>query len=60
MDKGKPIISCCPEFTENMKDTIMSLQKLLQLDFDTVFCAQSIVANGKATLQEKLEKPVIS
>lgn len=38
----------------------MSLQKLLQLDFDTVFCAQSIVANGKATLQEKLEKPVIS
>jgi hypothetical protein len=42
-------------YDENMKDTVASLQKLLQLDFDTVFCAHSgVVENGKAMLQEKL------
>ncbi|MDD3852316.1 MAG: MBL fold metallo-hydrolase [Syntrophomonadaceae bacterium] len=41
---------------ENMKDSIASLHKLLQLDFQTVFCAHAgVVDNGKAALQKKLE-----
>ncbi len=41
---------------ENMKDTIASLQKLLLLDFDIVFCAHSgVMENGTAVLQEKLD-----
>jgi len=43
-------------YDENMKDTIVSLQKLLRLDFDTVFCAHSgVIENGKAALQKKLD-----
>ncbi|HBQ25924.1 MAG TPA: Zn-dependent hydrolase [Syntrophomonas sp.] len=50
--RPKPFVAF---YDENMKDTIASLQKLLQLDFDTVFCAHSgVVENGKAMLQEKL------
>lgn len=41
---------------ENMKDTIVSLNKLLRLDFQTVFCAHAgVVENGKAALQKKLD-----
>jgi glyoxylase-like metal-dependent hydrolase (beta-lactamase superfamily II) len=51
--RSKPVVAF---YDENMKDTIASLQKLLQLDFDTVFCAHSgITENGKVVLQEKLD-----
>lgn len=51
--RPKPVVAF---YDENMKDTIASLQKLLQLDFDTLFCAHSGIAeNGKVVLQEKFD-----
>lgn len=41
---------------ENIRDTIHTLQKLLTLDFDTIFCSHSgVQKNGKEKLQRKLE-----
>ena len=41
---------------ENITDTIVSLQKLLSLDFDIVFCGHSGVhKNGKEKMKKKLE-----
>lgn len=41
---------------ENIHDTIVSLQKLLTLDFDMVFCGHSGVhTNGKEKMKRKLE-----
>lgn len=49
----KPLVAL---YEEDMQDTIASLQKLLQLDFDTVFCAhKGVVENGKDALQQKLD-----
>lgn len=41
---------------ENMSTMISSLQKVLELDFDTLFCAHAgIFENGKDTIREKLD-----
>ncbi len=43
-------------FEENMQDTIVSLEKLLQLDFDTIFCAHAgIIKDGKKKMYRKLD-----
>lgn len=43
-------------YDENMKDTIASIQKVLTLEFDTVFCSHSgVVENGKKMFREKLD-----
>lgn len=43
-------------YDENMKDTIASIQKVLTLEFDTVFCSHSgVVENGKTMFREKLD-----
>ncbi len=40
---------------ENMQDIINTLEKLLKLDFDTVFCAHAgVVRNGKEKVKKKL------
>jgi len=41
---------------DNMKQTIATLEKLLELDFDTVFCAHAgVIENGKIRMQKKLD-----
>ncbi|HPD77627.1 MAG TPA: Zn-dependent hydrolase, partial [Spirochaetota bacterium] len=41
---------------ENISDAIDSLKKILQLDFDTVFCSHSgIQKNGKEKIKAKLQ-----
>ncbi len=41
---------------ENLAQTIESLKKLLELDFDTMFCAHSgVITNGHRQMEEKLE-----
>jgi len=41
---------------ENMKQTIESIEKVLQLDFDTIFCAHAgVVENGKVRLEKRLK-----
>jgi len=42
--------------SENISDAIQSIKKMLQLDFDTIFCAHSgINENGKEKLKKKLD-----
>jgi glyoxylase-like metal-dependent hydrolase (beta-lactamase superfamily II) len=49
----KPVGSC---FDDNMLETIASIQKILALDFDTIFCAHAgVVGNGKAMFKKKLD-----
>ena len=49
----KPVGAC---FDDNMLETIDSLQTILMLDFDTIFCAHAgVVENGKAMFQKKLD-----
>ncbi len=41
---------------ENIKQLLVTLEKILELDFDTVFCAHAgFVENGKLRLQKKLD-----
>ncbi len=41
---------------ENLAQTIESLRRLLELDFDTMFCAHSgVIMNGHQQMEEKLE-----
>ena len=41
---------------ENIKQLLVTLEKMLELDFDTVFCAHAgFVENGKIRLQKKLD-----
>ena len=41
---------------ENMTQTIETIEKLLELDFDTIFCAHAgVIENGKVRLQKKLD-----
>lgn len=48
----KPVGAC---YGENMQDTIASINEILKLDFDRVFCAHSgMVQDGKAMFQKKL------
>ena len=42
-------------FEENMRQTIATLERILKLDFDTVFCAHAgVIENGKVRLEKKL------
>ncbi len=42
-------------FEENMRQTIDTIERLLQLDFDTIFCAHAgVIENGKIRLEKKL------
>ncbi len=56
---GDLYIASRPKFLrrdENPKQEIESLKKVLQLDFDVLFCAhRGIVKNGKQALQDKLD-----
>jgi glyoxylase-like metal-dependent hydrolase (beta-lactamase superfamily II) len=41
---------------ENLEELVQSIQKVLRLDFDTLFCPHGgVIKNGKAALQEKLD-----
>lgn len=43
-------------YDENMKDTIASIQKILRLEFDTVFCSHSgVIENGHKMFRQKLD-----
>lgn len=43
-------------WSESLSKYIISLKKVLTLDFDTLFCAhQGVVTNGRKKLEEKLE-----
>lgn len=42
-------------FEENIRQTADTIEKLLKLEFDTVFCAHAgVIENGKVRLQKKL------
>jgi len=42
-------------FEENIRQTIDTIERLLKLDFDTVFCAHAgVIENGKVRLEKKL------
>lgn len=42
-------------YEENMRQTIDTIERLLKLDFDTIFCAHAgVVENGKVRLEKKL------
>lgn len=41
---------------ENLEELVQSIQKVLRLDFDTLFCPHGgVIKNGKVALQEKLD-----
>lgn len=43
-------------FNDNMLETIATINKILTLDFDTIFCAHAgVVQNGKAMFKKKLD-----
>ncbi|NLV21716.1 MAG: MBL fold metallo-hydrolase [Syntrophomonadaceae bacterium] len=43
-------------YDDNMLETIATINKILALDFDMIFCAHSgVVQNGKAMFQKKLD-----
>ena len=42
-------------YEENIRETIGTIERLLKLDFDTIFCAHSgVIENGKVRLEKKL------
>lgn len=50
---GTRLIVCFLE--ENIRQTIATIEKLLALDFDTIFCAHAgVIENGKVRLEKKL------
>jgi glyoxylase-like metal-dependent hydrolase (beta-lactamase superfamily II) len=49
----KPVGAC---LDDDMQETIDTINKILTLDFDTIFCSHAgVVENGKAMLQKKLD-----
>lgn len=50
---GTRLIVCFIE--ENIRQTISTLERLIELDFNTIFCAHAgVIENGKARLEKKI------
>ena len=50
---GTRLVVCF--FEENIRQTIATIERLMELDFDTIFCAHAgVVENGKVRLEKKL------